>query len=132
MGRLRCLALTVFNLPNIGGNRSLNRDQLACCDLAIGRQQRSHRAVRELHAIYVSSLNPRNAPIMEAPRRSPPFTAGGWAWMYNSAATIRQGAKKGTDVTVLKTKPSFNWIGPFKILPVGPAPASAIPDGRPL
>ena len=29
----------------------------------------------------------------------------------------------------LKTKLSFNWIGPFKILAVGPAPASAVPDG---
>ena len=69
---------------------------------------------------------------MDALRRSPPFTTGGWTWIYNSAATIRQGAKKGTDATVLKTKLSFNWIGPFKILAVGPAPASAIPDGRPL
>ena len=36
------------------------------------------------------------------------------------------------NATVLKTKLSFNWIGPFKILTVGPTPASAIPDGRPL
>ena len=41
---------------------------------------------------------------MDALRRSPPFTTGGWTWIYNSAATIRQGAKKGTDDTVLKTK----------------------------
>ena len=132
MGRLPRLPLTVFELPNIGGHQSLNRDQLAYVDLATGRQQRSYRAVRELHAIYVSRLDRRNAPIMDALRRSPPFTTGGWAWIYNSAATIRQGAKKGTDATVLKTKLSFNWIGPFKILAVGPAPASDIPDGRPL
>ncbi|CAN0512005.1 unnamed protein product, partial [Laminaria digitata] len=27
---------------------------------------------------------------------------------------------------------SLNWIGPFKILAVGPAPASDTPDNRPL
>ena len=69
---------------------------------------------------------------MDALRRSPPFTIGGWAWIYNSAATIRQGAKKGTRATVLKTKLSFNWTDLFKILAVRPAPASAIPDGLPL
>ena len=69
---------------------------------------------------------------MDTLRRSPPFTVGGWAWIYISAATIRQGAEEGTDATVFKTKLSFSWIGPFKTLTVGPAPASAIPDGRPL
>ena len=85
-----------------------------------------------LHAIYVSRPNRRNAPNMNALCRSPPFTVGGWAWIYNSAATIRQGAKKGTDATVLKTKLSLNWIGPFKILAVGPIPTSDSPGGRPL
>ena len=69
---------------------------------------------------------------MDTLRRSPSFTTGGWAWIYNTAATICLGAKKGTDATILKTKFSSNWSGPFKILPVGPAPASAVPDGRPL
>ena len=69
---------------------------------------------------------------MDALRLLPPFSVNGWAWIYNSAATIHQGARKGTDYIVLKTKLSFNWIGPFKILAVGPAPASAAPDGRPL
>ena len=63
----------------------------------------------------VSRLDCRNASIMNALRRSPPFATGGWAWVYNSAATIHQGVKKGTDATVLKTKFSFNWIAPFKI-----------------
>lgn len=54
------------------------------------------------------------------------------AWIYNTAATIRQGARKGTDTTVLKAKHSHNWIGPFKILAVGPTPASDVPDGCPL
>ena len=57
-------------------------------------------------------------------------------WIYNSAATIRQGAATGSsaannaDTQVLKAKLSLNWTGPFKILAVGPL-ASA-PDNRPL
>ena len=95
-------------------------------------KKHAYRAVRELHAINVSRLNRRNAPIMCALRRSPPFTIGGLAWIYNSAPTNRQRTKKRTDAIVLKTKLSFNWIYPFKILAVGSAPASAIPDGRSL
>ena len=68
---------------------------------------------------------------MAALSASPPFTVGGWAWVYNAASTIRQGAKKDTDATVLKTNLSLNWNGPFKILTVGPAPASDTPDNRP-
>ena len=69
---------------------------------------------------------------MAALLASPPFSVGGWSWVYNSASTIRQGVKKGTDATVLKTKLSLNWNGPFKILAVGPTAASETPDNRPL
>ena len=57
---------------------------------------------------------------------------GGWAWVYTSASNIRQGTKKDTDTIVLRTKLSLNWIGPFKILAGGPAPASEGCDNRPL
>ena len=77
MGRLPRLPLTVFDLHNIGGHQGLNRDQLAYVDLATGCQQRSYHAIRELHAICVSRLDRRNAPIIDALRRSPPFTTGG-------------------------------------------------------
>ena len=132
MGRLPRLPLFVFDLPNIVQHQSRNRDQPAYVDLATGRQQRSYRAVRELHAIYVSRLDRGNALIMDTLRRSPSFTTGGWAWIYNTAATICLCAKKDTDATILKTKLSSDWSGPFKILDVGPAPASAVPDGRAL
>ena len=131
-GCLPRLPPTAFDLPNIGGHQSLNRNQLAYIDLATARQQRAYRAVRELDAIYVSRLDRRNAPLMDALRLLPPFSVNGWAWIYNFAATIRQGARKGTGAIVFKTKLSFNWINPFEILTVGPAPASAVPDGRPL
>ena len=132
IGRLPRLPLTIFDLPNIGGHQSLNRDQLAYFDLATSRQQLAYLTVRAHHAVTVSRLDRRNAPILDALHRSPSFTTGCWTWVYNTAATIRQGAKKGTDATVLKTKLSLNWIGPFKILAVGPTPASDTPDGRSL
>ena len=53
-------------------------------------------------------------------------------WVYNIVATIRQGAKAGTDAKVLKAKLSRNWTASFKILAVGPCAAEATPDGRPL
>lgn len=61
-----------------------------------------------------------------------PFTAGGWAWIYSFASTIRQGASKVPNAMVLKTNLSLNWNGPFDILAVGPAPASHTPDNRSL
>ena len=113
MGRLPRLPLTVFDFPNIGEHQSLNRDQVAFIDLVTARQQRAFCAVREIHAIYVSRLDRRNAPLMNTLRLLPPFFVKGWVWIYNSAATIRQGASEGTDAIVLKAKLSFNWIGPF-------------------
>ena len=50
----------------------------------------------------------------------------------NFATTLNQGTQKGTDATVFKTKLALNWIGPFKILAVGTAPASDVPDNRSL
>ena len=67
----------VFGLPNIGGNESLNRNQPTCIDLATARQQRDYRVVRELQAIYVSRLDRRNAPRMDALRLFPPFSVNG-------------------------------------------------------
>ena len=119
-GRLPRLPLSVFEPQNIGGHQSLGRDYLVYMNLATDRQQRAYSLVRELHRLTVSRLQRRNAPIMAALLASPPFSVGGWAWVYNSASTIRQGVKKGTDATVLKTKLSLNWKGPFKILAVGP------------
>ena len=62
----------------------------------------------------------------------PTYTIDNWVWVYYTAATIRQGAKFGTDAKVLKAKLSLNWAGPFKILAVGPAPSDSTPGGRPL
>ena len=53
-------------------------------------------------------------------------------WVYNTAGTIRQGAKAGTDAKVLRANLSLIWTGPFKIIAIGPSPAESTPDGRPL
>ena len=58
--------------------------------------------------------------------------AGGWVWVYNTAATIRQGLRKCVDNKVLKEELSLDWTGPFKIVDVGPSPAANQPDGHPL
>ena len=132
MGRLPRLPLTAFDLSNIGGHQSLNRDRRACIDIATVRKQRAYRAVRELHVIYVSRLDRRNDPLMDALRLPSPFSVDGWAWIYNSGATIRQGARRRTDAIVLKLSypsigsalsrsspwalhrpPSFQMVGPF-------------------
>ena len=110
----------------------LDRDQLAYCDLARERQQRAYELVREQHALTVARVNGRNSALSDALLRRPKYTAGGWVWVYNTAATIRQGWRKGADDKVLKEKLSLNWTGPFKIVAVGPSSAADTPDGRPL
>ena len=74
----------------------------------------------------------RNSALSDALKQLPIYTIGGWVWVYNTAATIRQGAKSGTDAKALKEKLSLNWTGPFKALAVGPSPSDSTPDGRPL
>ena len=70
--------------------------------------------------------------MLDAINKIPKFTVGAWAWVYKTAATIRQGARKETDQQVLKAKFALSWMGPYKVLAVGPASAKDTPDGRPL
>lgn len=121
----------MFDRPNIGGHQSLDRDNLAYCNLATERQQRAYTIVRDNYAITASRLARRNSKLLAA-IKLPHFEVGGWVWVYNSAATIRQGARKDTDDKVLKEKLSLLYTGPLKILAVGPAAPADTPDGRPL
>ena len=89
--------------PNIGDHHCLHQHHLTYWNLATKRQQRAYRLVREQHAVTASRLARRNNPVMNAQRLSPPYTVGGLAWVYNSAATIHQGTNKDTDTTMLKT-----------------------------
>ena len=95
MGRLPRLPLTIF-------------DHLAYCDLATDRQQRANDIVRKHHALTVSRVNRRNSALADALRPSPKIAVGGWAWVYNSASTIRQGVKANTHAKVLKAKLALN------------------------
>ena len=97
IGRLPRLPLTVFDRSYGGTHQNLDRDQLAYCDLARERQQRAYELVREQHALTVTRVNGRNSALSDALLRRPKYTAGGWVWVYNTAATIRQGLGKGAD-----------------------------------
>ena len=111
MGKLPRLPLTVFERTGVAGHQSLARDYLAYCDLATDRQQRTKYIVRKHHAFTVSGVNRRSSSFADALRPTPKF-AGGWAWVYNSASTIRQGEKANTDAKVPKAKLAFIWTGP--------------------
>ena len=74
----------------------------------------------------------RNSARSEALKQLRIYTGGGCIWIYNTAATIRQNAKSGSDAKVLKAKASLNWTGPFKMLAVAPSPSDSTLDGRPL
>ena len=102
MGRLPYLPLTIFERIGIAGHQSLARDHLAYCDLATVRQQHGHEIVREHHALTVSRVERRDSALSDALRLVPKFAFGGWVWMYNTAAIIRQSAKTDTDAKVLK------------------------------
>ena len=62
----------------------------------------------------------RNSALSDALRAILKFAVGGWVWVYNTVATIRQGAKTDTDAKVLKAKLSLHWTGPYKVIAVGP------------
>ena len=64
--------------------------------------------------------------------QSPKFAVGGWAWVYNTAATIRQSANPDTDAKILKAKLSPNWTGPYKVLTVGSCSSAGTSDGSTL
>ena len=79
--------------------------------MATDRLQRAYDIVREHHALTVSRVERRNSALSDALRTVPKFAVDGWMWVHNLAATIRQGAKWGTDAKVLKVKLSLNWTG---------------------
>ena len=70
--------------------------------------------------------------LLNGLRQIPKYEVGGWAWVYNSAVTIRQAVRKHTDDFVLTAKLSLNYTGPYKILAVGPATAEDTPNGKPV
>ena len=132
MGRLSRLPLTIGERTGVFGHQSLARDHFAYCDLATDRQQRAYDIVLEHHTLTVSRVERRNSALSDALRAVPEFAVGGWVWVYNTAVTIRQGAKTDTDANVLEAKLSLNWTGLYKVLAVGPCTHADTLDGSPL
>ena len=52
--------------------------------------------------------------------------------MFNTAATIRQGAKPDTEAKGLKAKLSLDWTGSYEVFAVGPCPLADTPNGSPI
>ena len=92
MNRLPHLPLTIFERAGAAGHQSLARDHLAYCDLATDRQQHAYDIAREHNALTVFRAERRNSALSDALRAVPKFAVGGWVWVYNTVATIRQGA----------------------------------------
>ena len=132
MGRLPRLPLTVFDRTGVVGHQSLARDHLAYCNLATDRLKRANDLVRAHHALTVSCVNRGNSALADSLRPAPNFATGGWAWVYNSVSSIRQGVKANTDAKILKDKLELNWTGPYKILAVSPCSGAETPNGSPL
>ena len=108
---------TATNLPIVTSLASVNNGPTNLCENST--------------ALTVARVNGRNSALSDALLHLPKYIAGEWVWVYNTAATIRQGLRKGADDKVLKEKLSLNWTGPFKIA-VDPSSAADTPDGRPL
>ena len=106
MGTLPRLPFMIFERTGVAGHHSLVRDDLAYCDMVTDRQQRACDIVREHHVLTVSRVERRTSALSDALTPAPKFAVGGWVWVYNTAATIHQGAETDTDAKVLKAKSS--------------------------
>ena len=101
MGKLLRPPPTILERTWVDGYQSLGRNHLAYCDLATDRQQRVYDIVREHHALTVCCVERRNSALSDALRAVLKIAVGGWAWVYNKAATIHRGAKTDTDAKAL-------------------------------
>ena len=90
------------------GHQSLARDQLEYVDLAADRQRHSYALVREKHALNIARVERRNSALSDGLKQLPTYAIGGWVWVYNTDAIIREGTNTGTDAKVLKAKLSLN------------------------
>ena len=84
------------------------------------------------NTLIVSRVNGRNSALADALHPVPKFAVGGWAWVYNSASTIRQGVKADTDAKAIKAKLALHWTGPYNVLAIGPCSSADTPGGSPL
>lgn len=123
MDRLLRLSPHRLARPNIG--ESLGLWQLADRDLATGRQSAPTAPSANITPPPSRAYSGATARSWTPFANHPPFTIGGWARAYDSAATICQGSLKAPTLSCSTTN-SHSWIAP------SPAPASDTPDRRPL
>ena len=129
MGRLPRLPLTIFDRSGVTDHQSLARDHLAYCDL--NANSASTISFARCMPLQFPVWN-GNSALPDALRQAPNFVVSNLVWLHNTASTIRQGAKDGTDAKVFKTKIALNWTGPYNILALCPCPFSDTPHGSPL
>ena len=108
MNHLPHLPLTVSEHPCARGHQSLACDQLEFVDLAANRHRRLYALVREQHALNIARVERRNYVLSDGLKQLPTYAIGGWVWVYNTDAIIREGTNTGTDAKVLKAKLSLN------------------------
>ena len=129
IGRLPRPPLIIFDRSYGGAHQSLDHDHLAYCNLARERQQHAYELVRGEHALKDARVNGRNSTLSDALLRHPKYVARGWVWVYNTAAPIRQGLRKGVDNKILKETLSLNWTGPSKLSLLAPPQRLPNPTG---
>ena len=78
IGRLPRFPITALEYAHLAGNQSLERDQLAYCDLVKERQRRAYNLVREHHAIMTSRIARSNDKLLETFHKRPIYTIGDW------------------------------------------------------
>ena len=92
MNRLPRLPLTFFEHPYARGHQRLARDQLEYVDLVANPPRRSYALVCEQHTINITRVERRNSALSDGLKQRPIYYIGGWMWIYNTTATIWQGA----------------------------------------
>ena len=97
MGRLPRLSLSGVDRTVVVKHQSLTLDHVNYCNLAADLQKHANDLVRAYHALTVSGVTRRKSALTDALRPAPNSDTGGWAWVQNSASTIRQGVKANTD-----------------------------------
>ena len=109
--RLPRLPLIVLDRSYGGAHQSLDRDQLAYCNLARERQQRPYELVCVQHALTVARINSRNSALSDALLRRPTYRAGGWVWIYNTVSTTPLRSRQYTNQV-----PSVSLVSPLYLL----------------
>ena len=107
------LPLTIFEHHEARGHQSLAHHHLGYCDHAANCQRRAYALVHEQQNFVVSRVERRHSALSDPLKQLPTYTVGGWVWIYNTAATLHQGAKSGANAKCLKEKLSLNRTDPF-------------------